>query len=494
MTARWPSRRAGSPSSTSSAGRSTTRPPTRWSTPSELEGGEPLLVPLARPAALAELPRLVGARRAALIADRAVLRLVGRAARAARDGAAAGGRGGQDGGRRPPGVDAAGRPRPGARRRGRGAGRRRGHRRWPGSWPRPTSAACPGSRCRPRWWGWWTPPSAARPAIDLPGAKNYVGAFHPAEWVVTDPGLLETLPVREWACGFAEVIKTGLLAGGRLWEMVRGVGAGPGSHRAAAGADPPLRRLQGARGRRPIPREQGHAGGAQPRPLDRPRDRGGGRVHRHRRTARRWPSACCRRCGCRASVAGLDPAIEGEVRRAAANATGCRPCTAGVDRGRRARGACAATRRRARAASGSCCWRQVGKPVWGVDVDDELIDQAIARAVGGLSPARPVDPILSLRRAAPPAPAPDAAACRCRRCRRPLTTIVPSWSCRPRTAPAPCSRHGSRCRSSRGVCMRDGGAVLVEDADVQAALEHVGVAGHAHARPRVHCRWPGSRR
>ena len=65
--------------------------------------------------------------------------------------------------------------------------------------------------------------------IDLPGAKNYVGAFHPAEWVVTDPGLLETLPVREWACGFAEVIKTGLLAGGRLWEMVQAWEPGRGA-------------------------------------------------------------------------------------------------------------------------------------------------------------------------------------------------------------------------------------------------------------------------
>ncbi len=44
--------------------------------------------------------------------------------------------------------------------------------------------------------------------IDLPAAKNYVGAFHPAEWVVADPGALDTLPLREWACGFAEVIKT----------------------------------------------------------------------------------------------------------------------------------------------------------------------------------------------------------------------------------------------------------------------------------------------
>ena len=57
--------------------------------------------------------------------------------------------------------------------------------------------------------------------LDLPQAKNAVGAFHQPEWVVADPSVLETLPVREWANGFAEVVKTGLLAGGRLWEMVR---------------------------------------------------------------------------------------------------------------------------------------------------------------------------------------------------------------------------------------------------------------------------------
>ena len=43
----------------------------------DLRGEEALLAPLARPAALAELPRLVGARRAALVADRAVLRVLG---------------------------------------------------------------------------------------------------------------------------------------------------------------------------------------------------------------------------------------------------------------------------------------------------------------------------------------------------------------------------------------------------------------------------------
>ena len=38
--------------------------------------------------------------------------------------------------------------------------------------------------------------------------------------MLCDPTLLETLPPREWAGGMAEVVKTGLLAGGRLWQLV----------------------------------------------------------------------------------------------------------------------------------------------------------------------------------------------------------------------------------------------------------------------------------
>ena len=57
-------------------------------------------------------------------------------------------------------------------------------------------------------------------AIDV-AAKNDVGAFHLPEVVIADPVVLETLPPREWAAGFAEVLKTALLAGGRLWELVR---------------------------------------------------------------------------------------------------------------------------------------------------------------------------------------------------------------------------------------------------------------------------------
>jgi 3-dehydroquinate synthetase len=55
-------------------------------------------------------------------------------------------------------------------------------------------------------------------AIDLPGAKNVVGAFHWPARVVCDPSLLTTLPEAERRNGLAEVVKTGLLAGENVWE------------------------------------------------------------------------------------------------------------------------------------------------------------------------------------------------------------------------------------------------------------------------------------
>lgn len=56
-------------------------------------------------------------------------------------------------------------------------------------------------------------------AIDLPQGKNLVGAFHWPVRTVIDPALLETLPSSERRAGLAEVVKTGLLAGERLWEL-----------------------------------------------------------------------------------------------------------------------------------------------------------------------------------------------------------------------------------------------------------------------------------
>jgi shikimate kinase / 3-dehydroquinate synthase len=62
--------------------------------------------------------------------------------------------------------------------------------------------------------------------VDLPEAKNYVGAYHQPEAVIADTDTLATLPPEELAAGYGEVVKTALIAGGALWELVRG-GADP---------------------------------------------------------------------------------------------------------------------------------------------------------------------------------------------------------------------------------------------------------------------------
>jgi shikimate kinase / 3-dehydroquinate synthase len=60
--------------------------------------------------------------------------------------------------------------------------------------------------------------------VDLPEGKNYVGAYHQPAAVLCDPDTLETLPEEELAAGYPEVVKTALIAGGQLWERVRGRG------------------------------------------------------------------------------------------------------------------------------------------------------------------------------------------------------------------------------------------------------------------------------
>jgi shikimate kinase/3-dehydroquinate synthase len=59
--------------------------------------------------------------------------------------------------------------------------------------------------------------------VDLPEAKNYVGAYHQPAAVLADPATLGTLPAAELAAGFVEVVKTALIAGGALWERVRAI-------------------------------------------------------------------------------------------------------------------------------------------------------------------------------------------------------------------------------------------------------------------------------
>jgi shikimate kinase/3-dehydroquinate synthase len=61
--------------------------------------------------------------------------------------------------------------------------------------------------------------------VDLPEGKNYMGVYHQPAAVIVDPDTLATLPAAELAAGYAEVVKTALIAGGRLWARVRRGGA-----------------------------------------------------------------------------------------------------------------------------------------------------------------------------------------------------------------------------------------------------------------------------
>lgn len=68
--------------------------------------------------------------------------------------------------------------------------------------------------------------------VDLPQGKNLVGAFKQPEAVVANVGALRTLPPAEFAAGMAEVVKHGLLVGGKLlkrleeeqWDAVTAAG------------------------------------------------------------------------------------------------------------------------------------------------------------------------------------------------------------------------------------------------------------------------------
>ncbi len=61
--------------------------------------------------------------------------------------------------------------------------------------------------------------------VDLPEGKNYAGAYHLPAAVVVDTSTLASLPQEDLAAGFVEALKTGLLAGGSLWERVRAIEA-----------------------------------------------------------------------------------------------------------------------------------------------------------------------------------------------------------------------------------------------------------------------------
>jgi 3-dehydroquinate synthase len=75
--------------------------------------------------------------------------------------------------------------------------------------------------------------------IDSPQGKNLIGAFHQPLLVLADTALLDTLPKREFAAGYAEMVKYGLLADAGFfawlesnWQDV--FSGGPGREHAIA--------------------------------------------------------------------------------------------------------------------------------------------------------------------------------------------------------------------------------------------------------------------
>jgi 3-dehydroquinate synthase len=57
-------------------------------------------------------------------------------------------------------------------------------------------------------------------AIDTPHGKNLIGAFHQPKLVLADLALLDTLPARELRCGYAEVVKYGLLGDAAFFDWL----------------------------------------------------------------------------------------------------------------------------------------------------------------------------------------------------------------------------------------------------------------------------------
>ncbi len=62
-------------------------------------------------------------------------------------------------------------------------------------------------------------------AINAGAGKNLVGAFHQPSLVLADPDTLDSLPAREVAAGYAEVVKYGLLGDAAFFAWCEGNGA-----------------------------------------------------------------------------------------------------------------------------------------------------------------------------------------------------------------------------------------------------------------------------
>ncbi len=56
--------------------------------------------------------------------------------------------------------------------------------------------------------------------VNFGGYKNMVGVFNQPGFVICDPALLETLPAKEIACGFAEIVKHAIIADADMFAFL----------------------------------------------------------------------------------------------------------------------------------------------------------------------------------------------------------------------------------------------------------------------------------
>ena len=138
--------------------------------------------------------------------------------------------------------------------------------------------------------------------INLPEAKNMVGAFLQPLGVLIDTATLATLPANEYRAGLAEVVKYGVILDAEFFDYLEANAAAliDRERRRAGPRDRPLLPVEGRRGREGRARGDRAAGRAELRPHVRPRlrdafrlrhaaaRRGGGHRHGLRRAA--WPS------------------------------------------------------------------------------------------------------------------------------------------------------------------------------------------------------------
>ena len=128
--------------------------------------------------------------------------------------------------------------------------------------------------------------------VDLRRRKNYVGAFHQPAGVLVDPDTLETLPAAELAAGYAEVLKTALIAGGSCGSGSRA--DAPIDERVILDCVRCKLAIVAQRRARRRPRARCSISATR-----RPRDRDRDRLRPLSATARRSASACSPRCGFR---------------------------------------------------------------------------------------------------------------------------------------------------------------------------------------------------